>query len=358
MGAKKGTARRLFKLAVYLLTAGVAICAAVYAHSQSGIVTVKTEAVSRGAVRETVDETGSVASRRVSALAAKRSYMITSLKVRLGSDVKSGDVLLLTDRTYDAAGVRGMRARAEGLNARIAQAQREADRLRTLARSKAASAQDAERAAMAVSDLRAQLREVRFDIEDALNDAPESAVRAPVPGLVTELFVAQGDTVAQGAPLMELTDMKALYIKADLIENDAAKVKTGDLVLFASGGEGRVTRMDAKVREVLSELGVTQKRVTVEIEAKNYPRLGADVDLSIVTDERENILLVPRKAVFSMSGRDFAFVVRGEIAEMREIMIGLRGRAHYEVTGGLSEDDEVVIAPDAKLADGGRIRRE
>jgi HlyD family secretion protein len=123
----------------------------------------------------------------------------------------------------------------------------------------------------------------------------------------------------------------------------------------ASGKEGRIIRIDAKVREVLSELGVTQKRVTAEVETDDYPSLGADVDLSVITDERESALLVPRKAVFSLNGRDYAFAAT-EKAELREVEIGLKGKDHYEILNGLSEGESVIISPNSALRDGSRIK--
>jgi HlyD family secretion protein len=289
--------------------------------------------------------------------------MITGVNVALGDEVKSGDVLLINDSSTDVTGVRGMRARAENLRVRIAQTRKEAERLKSLLKGKAASTQDAERAELEVKELEAQLKETLFNIEDALEIAPEKIVRAPVSGLVTEVYIARGDTVTPGARLIEITDMGVLYIKVDLIEADAAKVKTGDRVIFVNTGkEGRITRMDAKVREILSELGVLQKRVTVEIEADVLPnpRFGADVDLAIIIGSREQAILVPRKAVFQLNGRDYAFVVLEleKTVELKELTIGLKGKDNYEILSGLSEGDQVVVSPNVALKDGGRINIE
>ncbi|MDR1650635.1 MAG: efflux RND transporter periplasmic adaptor subunit [Synergistaceae bacterium] len=356
MRKRKTALLRTIKWAVNLLAAAAAVLGAVYVYDRGAIVSVETAPVSFGPIREVVEDTGSVASRRVTVVSARHSCTITELHVKLGDAAASGDLLLTNDSPRDAPGVRGMRAQAEGLKVRIAQAQKEADRLRSLQRG-AASAQDAERALMTVNDLRAQMNAILFDIADALEDAPENTVKSPVSGLITEIFTAQGNTVMPGAPLMEITDTGDLYIKADLIESDAAKVEIGDrVILDASEKEGRIIRIDAKVREVLSELGVTQKRVTAEIETDGYPSLGADVDLSVITDERKSALLVPRKAVFSLNGRDYAFAA-AERAELREVEIGLKGKDHYEVLNGLSEGESVIISPNSALRDGSRISK-
>jgi RND family efflux transporter MFP subunit len=345
----------MIKWAVNLLALAAVVLGAAYVYYRGGIIPVETAAVSFGTICEVVEDTGTVSSRRVTVISTKHSYTITELGVKLGDEVASGDPLLTNDSSRDASGVRGLRAQAEGLKARITQAQKEVDRLKSLSSARAASAQDVERAAVAVKDLKAQLNAILFGIEDALESAPERTVRAPVSGLITELFVAQGVTVMPGAPLMEITDADDLYIKADLIESDAAKVEIGDRVIMdASGHDGRIIRIDAKVREVLSELGVTQKRVTVEIETDDYPSLGADVDLSVITDEKESALLVPRHAIFSLNGRDYVFAAAG-MAELREVEIGLKGKDHYEILNGLSEGESVIISPNSALRDGSRI---
>jgi RND family efflux transporter MFP subunit len=218
-----------------------------------------------------------------------------------------------------------------------------------------------ERAELEVLELEAQLKETLFSIEDTLENAPERIVHAPVSGLVTEVYIASGDTVIPGARLIEITDMNELYIKVDLIEADAVKVKTGDRVILTdSGKEARVIRMDAKVREIMSELGVLQKRVTVEIEADVFPgpRYGADVDLAIIIGARERALLVPRKAVFQLNGRYYVYIVLtpDNTVELRELSIGLKGKDNYEVLSGLNESDSVVISPGGELKDGGRVK--
>jgi len=72
-------------------------------------------------------------------------------------------------------------------------------------------------------------------------------------------------------------------------------------------------------------------------------REGLTVTVSILVDQRKNVLLVPNKAIIS-SGRDKAVNILkdGEIEE-RSIKTDLSDYQNTEVTEGLSEGEEVVI---------------
>jgi HlyD family secretion protein len=110
----------------------------------------------------------------------------------------------------------------------------------------------------------------------------------------------------------------------------------------------------------MSDLGIAQKRVEVEIAAEDRDGLvlGGDMDLRIVVDERENVVSVPRKSVFSQNQKDCVYVVdaaAGQVA-LREVTVGLKGEDVYEIRDGVAEGEWVVLSPDGALADGARVK--
>ncbi|MDR2089439.1 MAG: efflux RND transporter periplasmic adaptor subunit [Clostridiales Family XIII bacterium] len=355
---KKGR-KKILLIAVALLAA---LAAGAYGYTRSGAIPADTAVAARGAVAETIEETGVVASRRVNVVLAKGNYDILSVRCETGDAVEAGATLLIMDVAAADSDVKSLEAQAAGLEAQLAQARLNVSRLWALYESGAVSRSDCDTAETAEKELSSRLEALRHTIRGARDNAPENRVEAPRSGVVTELFVSEGDTAVMGAPLVEVSDMSELYIRAGLLADDAAKVRVGDAVLLTDlpGRAARVTKIFPKVREEISELGIAQKRVDVEISADDQEGfvLGGDVELEIVIDERNGVITVPRKAVFSLNGEDFVYAVHEGRAALRRVEVGLKGKDLYEIGANLEEGERVIVSPDGALEDGSRVAAE
>jgi HlyD family secretion protein len=353
----KGKKKRIIPIAaiLVLLAAGGA-----YAYVISGGISVETASAVRGAVTETIDETGVVTSRRVSVVLAKSNYDVVAVRVRLGDAVEAGATLMTMDVAAGDADVKSLEAQAAGLEAQLAQARRNVSRLWTLYEDGAVSRNEYDMAETQEKELAAGLQSLRYTIRGVRENAPENRVESPRAGVVTELFVSEGDTAVMGTPLVEISDMNDLYINASLLADDAAKVRVGDRVLLTDwpGAVCTVEKISPKVREEMSDLGIAQKRVDAEIAMDDFDGfvLGADVDLEIVIDEKDGVIVVPRKAVFSQDGADFVYVAKDGRVALRPVEVGLKGEDLYEIAANLAEGESVVVSPDGALADGSRVR--
>ena len=99
-----------------------------------------------------------------------------------------------------------------------------------------------------------------------------------------------------------------------------------------------------------------QVRVRPE-EADGRLRPGMFAQVSIVTEQRESVLTVPREAIVSRSGHSAIFVVRDGLAQERPVELGLASDGMVEVTSGLDEGEEVVTSGQAELHDGDRVSK-
>ena len=82
-------------------------------------------------------------------------------------------------------------------------------------------------------------------------------------------------------------------------------------------------------------------RITVPDDLDIRPGMNADV--TIVTDLRENVLLVPERALRTVGRRAFVEVERdGEFNEV-EVILGYRSGGVAEVVSGLEEGDRVRL---------------
>ena len=110
--------------------------------------------------------------------------------------------------------------------------------------------------------------------------------------------------------------------------------------------EGRITQ--EQVKEMLKKWqqggGKQQGQTPMMIPEDFQLREGLTVTVSIIVDERNDVLLVPNRAINSQGGQTYVQVVSpdGTIKE-RAIQTGISNWQYTEVTDGLNEGEEVVI---------------
>jgi multidrug efflux pump subunit AcrA (membrane-fusion protein) len=79
------------------------------------------------------------------------------------------------------------------------------------------------------------------------------------------------------------------------------------------------------------------------------------VEVRIIIGQKEDILVIPRKAILFKQNKTFVFVLNQDLASQREITLGLTEEDHVEVTSGLEEGEVIVIVGVEALKDGQRV---
>ncbi len=70
---------------------------------------------------------------------------------------------------------------------------------------------------------------------------------------------------------------------------------------------------------------------------------GMTVTVSIITQERTDVLLVPIKAVISRGSEAFVQVLKDGVTEERSVQAGISNLQYVEITSGLSEGEQVLV---------------
>jgi HlyD family secretion protein len=210
-------------------------------------------------------------------------------------------------------------------------------------------------------------------LDQARRDRDRGPLTSPVDGVVLHRHVSSEARLAAGTTLLEIGQPECLEVEADVLTQDAGGIVPGSpAVVYGPAvgkpeARGTVRRVDPAGFTKLSSLGVEQQRVKVivSLSSEDLSRLrrerqlgvGYRVRVRVITAEKPAALRVPRAALFRGSGGDWqAFVVRGGRARLQPVQVGLMNDDVVEVTGGLSEGEAVILAPEASLTDGTRVQ--
>ncbi|ESA32025.1 rnd family efflux mfp subunit [Leptolyngbya sp. Heron Island J] len=202
-------------------------------------------------------------------------------------------------------------------------------------------------------DLKTASEKLTF-LEQQLNDR---VVTSPIDGVVLEVQVSAGEAIATDANLLTLGDPRQEIVNLQLSTLDAAKVSLNQPAQIRAIGpdaqehEGRVVALSpqalAGTNGGNSQEG--QARVTAKVRLDSASQTlipGSFVSVEIITEQQEDVLVIPPEAVQREGGQPFVWVrnQRGN-ATQQPIELGLQGLDLVAVTDGLNPGDQVALVP-------------
>jgi RND family efflux transporter MFP subunit len=171
--------------------------------------------------------------------------------------------------------------------------------------------------------------------------------RSPVAGIVTEKKAVQGMRFMPGEALYQVTDLSAVWVVADVFEQDIGQVRAGAKATVRIDAYPDKT-FEGRITYVYPTLKPETRTVPVRVELANpgqllKPAMFAQVEVQV--GDGKPVLAVPDSAVLDSGTRRIVLVQAGEGRfEPREVKTGARGDNFIEVREGLKEGEQVVVA--------------
>ncbi|HEX2207150.1 MAG TPA: HlyD family efflux transporter periplasmic adaptor subunit, partial [Longimicrobium sp.] len=193
-------------------------------------------------------------------------------------------------------------------------------------------------------------------------------LRAPAAGRVLAVHRRSEGYVGPGEPLLEIGDPERLEVRADVLSQDAVRIRPGTPVLLEQwGGDAPlravVWRVEPQGFTEVSSLGVEEQRTAVVAGLVTPPAVWASalgsgyrVLARFVVWEGRGVLQVPTSALFRAGDGWAVFVVEGGRAVRRPVAVGRQAGLAAQVVSGLREGETVVVHPGNELEDGVRVR--
>jgi HlyD family secretion protein len=174
-------------------------------------------------------------------------------------------------------------------------------------------------------------------------------ITAPFAATVTAVSVLPHDQVSPGAVAFRLDDLSHLLIDVSVAEIDIPKIQVGQSVnmTFDSIGAKRYPgKVTVVSRAGTSSQGVVNYTVTVEITNPDKNILsGMTAAVNIVTASKQNVLMVPSRAIRTTTTGGHTVIVLSEGKQtVVPVTVGITDDTNYEISGGgISQGDTVVL---------------
>ena len=85
-------------------------------------------------------------------------------------------------------------------------------------------------------------------------------------------------------------------------------------------------------------------------------KTGYDLDSKIITQMKNDTLIIPDTAIFDYKGNSCVFVIENGKTVLRQIKKGIESDKTIEVLEGLQEGDKIVLKPDNNIKEGIKIK--
>ena len=333
--------------------------------------TVETTTTRRLDVAERVMVVGNLIGAATVAVVPKVSGRLEAVNVRLGDQVRRGQLLAtLEDRELreqvrqNEASLEVSRATVRQREADLKNAQSNLERSRNLfarnliARQTLDDAEARYDAALAQVDLaKAQGNQATARLDELRINLSNTRILSPVDGFVGSRSLDPGAFVGTNSSFLSVVDIHFVRLVANLVEKDLRRIVLGmpaQVEVDAYPGEvfqGRVARL-APV------LDPATRTAQMEVEVPNpASRLkpGMYARVQFVVLQRADALTVPRNALVDLEGTRGVFVADGKTARFKPIKSGIVDGDAVEIIDGLPDDATVITLGSASLRDGDPI---
>jgi RND family efflux transporter MFP subunit len=359
--------------------------------------------VQRGNLVIDVTGTGNLAFAHTVDLPFDMAGIVAEVLVQAGDSVKQGQVLATLDTTQLQTNLASLKSAVLGYQVNLNKDEltlEQAEETTTTTvigdiRATTTDARQIDILKLQVEIDQAKLANAQKALDDALNASPE--VIAPFDGFITTVNVSagaagvQGNGVPKGTVAMTIVDPNKFEAQILVSEMDIYQVKLGGDATVGIDAMSGIS-LPAKVTYISPtatiQSGVVNYKVTVEVTSLQpvrgsqsgqagttrpatggqgqtpeaiQLRQGLSVTVSILVQEKDNVLLVPNRAIIRQQGGTYVNILKADgTTEQRQIKMGISDSKSTEVTDGLTEGEKVVIPQTTSTtttpAGGGGIR--
>lgn len=309
------------------------------------MVPVETALVTRGEISAFLPFNATLETESVVDIYAQTNGQVEAVMVEEGDVVKEGDPLLKIED-------RELRVDVEEGAGNYEHLQRNFARTEDLFKRNLINKQEFENQAY-------QLDQARLRLERAKIRLSYATVRAPFSGVISARETQIGARVGTGTRLFSMVKLDEIVARVyvpgrylPIVEENQKVIVTSEFLPDRTF-EGWVKR----ISPVIDPKSGTFK-VTVGVRAEQPVDLppGLFVSVRVITDTRENAVLLPKRAIVYEGGERFAYTVSDGRAVKRKLVAGYEDPNNIEAVSGFEVGSPVIVLGQSGLKDGSPVR--
>jgi membrane fusion protein (multidrug efflux system) len=296
-------------------------------------------------IKDSIYLTGTIEPTKVAVMASPAEGPIVKCFVREGDIVSRDQVLVMVGRRHAAEAT--VLAAREELNKQAD----EFERIKKLVEGGAISGDQLDIA-------KTNLEKAKAALASAEMQEGDYSIRAPWDGIISKVWIAEGNYVAPRSNLVEIFAPESMILRIEVPEAKSGHVKKGTpLTALIDAHPGRV--FHGKISRVYPQLDTRLRTRSVEATLDELDDLipGMFTRVQITLNMVSNAITVPSDALlFQQDGKKIIFTTKDGKAFRRVVTTGIEEAGNIQIISGIDPGDYVVVSGQEKLKDGVDIR--
>ncbi|MBL4658382.1 MAG: efflux RND transporter periplasmic adaptor subunit [Flavobacteriales bacterium] len=198
----------------------------------------------------------------------------------------------------------------------------------------------------------AQVKQVEANLDYARIRLGYTKIYATISGVIASISTQEGETVAASfsAPTFAtILNLDRLEIWAYVDETDIGKIQRGQQATFTvdtysnTDFEGMVQTIYPKAElkdNVVNYIAI----ISLDNDHDKTLRPEMTTTVRIHSEKKEDVLVIPSKAIIKEFGKKHVKIQKGKTIEKREIKTGIKQNKMVEITQGISENEIIIMS--------------
>jgi len=297
---------------------------------------------------------------------SKASGQIEELPVEVGDFVRKGELIARLDQKDEKTAVEQAQADMDIAKAELNQAQLTFERRDKLFQENLISEEERDQLVLNLAVAKGKLIQATSTLDRARERLSESIVRAPIDGIILQKYVEEGQIIASGVsnvsggtPIVDIADMRSVYIEAGIDEIDIGKISIGQSATVVAEAYPRLNFQGKIVRiapEAVVEQNVTLFDVVVEVQnTEGKLKSGMNTTIEITIVKKEDVLLAPVMALQmereegTPANERTVLLKKGDDYVPHKVTIGLSNFKEAEILSGLEPGSVLGVLMTSRL---------
>ena len=345
-----------------------------------------TKKAKKGSFSKKVDATGEIFATELIDVGAQVSGQIKKLYVKLGDQVKKGDMIASIDSSTQQNSIDNKEAqlaiyKAQLESAKVALniAKTQFDRENALFSKNATSKQEFESAkntysanSAKIKELEAQIKQTNIELSTAKINLGYTKITAPRDGTVVSVQVEEGQTVNanQTTPtIVNIADLSHVKMKMQIAEGDITKIKVGTpveysilseptnkfqttvssidpgLTTLSDGSYGSSSSSKSSYSSSSSSSSAVYYYAQSIVDNKDgILRIGMTTQNELLIANVEDAIIVPSIGIKKDENGTFVYVLKDDKPVKTAVKTGIKDNLDTQIISGINEGDEIITS--------------
>ncbi|MBE9869001.1 efflux RND transporter periplasmic adaptor subunit [Campylobacter concisus] len=344
-----------------------------------------TKKAKKGSFSKKVDATGEIFATELIDVGAQVSGQIKKLYVKLGDQVKKGDMIASIDSSTQQNSIDNKEAqlaiyKAQLESAKVALniAKTQFDRENALFSKNATSKQEFESAkntysanSAKIKELEAQIKQTNIELSTAKINLGYTKITAPRDGTVVSVQVEEGQTVNanQTTPtIVNIADLSHVKMKMQIAEGDITKIKVGTpveysilseptkkfqttvssidpgLTTLSDGSYGSSSSSKSSLSSSSSSSAVYYYAQSIVDNKDGILRIGMTTQNELLIANVKDAIIVPSIGIKKDENGTFVYVLKDGKPVKTAVKTGIKDNLDTQIISGINEGDEIITS--------------